>query len=508
MDLKSHWLWIVVAQIKANHKHGAGLLLAIVSPLALRIVLDEYAKYLDQYYDAVQYGTFSLIIAEAQSGGVLGPLYHPYGCSSCISLRLRKFSLSRPQRTHSQRSGRPARPGATQTARQSDQQSRGSLILSFPACGGLGEVNTRLKATRKSVKTAVIIGSGGHTTEMLKLVQELKPEKYTPRMYFVASNDTTSEVRILKLEGENKSDYEIIKIPRSRNVHQSFVSSFATTLYAVAAAVPYMLTRRPELILCNGPGTCIPICLIAFAMRTLSLCDNRIVFVESVCRVKTLSLTGKILLLFADELFVQWPQLKNQYKPGLSNLEGLVGHNSNSSKVAGRRKAENQRLRVAYQWLQPLMCRRPDGVPIPRMKGDIHLLLDHVYFEDLQRWRLCSVSSLRIIINFPVLLQKWRLYMVAEKVSKLNKFKDLVLRRTNPSGNYWEFVTKKLFMLFGLYRVAGVNNNNWYELVDLSGNDVRGILLETKVSGRCRWSAGFLGDLSFPLPFDSDATPY
>ncbi|KAJ8889273.1 hypothetical protein PR048_008771 [Dryococelus australis] len=34
-------------------------------------------------------------------GGVLGPLYHPYGCSNCISLRAEEVSLTRPQRTYS-----------------------------------------------------------------------------------------------------------------------------------------------------------------------------------------------------------------------------------------------------------------------------------------------------------------------------------------------------------------------------------------------------------------------
>ncbi|KAJ8875022.1 hypothetical protein PR048_022912, partial [Dryococelus australis] len=64
-----------------------------------------------------------IIIAEAQSGGVLGPLYHPDGCSLC---GLRKFPSPDRKEHIAQRSGRPARPGATQTARQSDQQSRGS----------------------------------------------------------------------------------------------------------------------------------------------------------------------------------------------------------------------------------------------------------------------------------------------------------------------------------------------------------------------------------------------
>ncbi|KAJ8898326.1 hypothetical protein PR048_003686 [Dryococelus australis] len=40
-------------------------------------------------------------LPKLRAGGVLGPLYHPYGCSSCISLRAEEVSLTRPQRTHS-----------------------------------------------------------------------------------------------------------------------------------------------------------------------------------------------------------------------------------------------------------------------------------------------------------------------------------------------------------------------------------------------------------------------
>ena len=75
-----------------------------------------------------------------------------------------------------------------------------------------------------------------------------------------------------------------------------------------------MLRLRPELVLCNGPGTCVPVCAGALLVRFLGLEDTRIVFVESFCRVNTLSVTGKILYPFAaDRFIVQWAQLKAKY---------------------------------------------------------------------------------------------------------------------------------------------------------------------------------------------------
>ena len=37
------------------------------------------------------------------------------------------------------------------------------------------------------------------------------------------------------------------------------------------------------------------------------------VYVESICRVESLSLSGLIMYYFADHLLVQWPQLKDKY---------------------------------------------------------------------------------------------------------------------------------------------------------------------------------------------------
>lgn len=66
-------------------------------------------------------------------------------------------------------------------------------------------------------------------------------------------------------------------------------------------------------ILCNGPGTCVPVCLSAFLLGLLRIKRTIIVYVESICRVETLSLSGKILYYFSDYFIVQWPDLKKKY---------------------------------------------------------------------------------------------------------------------------------------------------------------------------------------------------
>ncbi|XP_071455443.1 UDP-N-acetylglucosamine transferase subunit ALG14 [Hetaerina americana] len=178
---------------------------------------------------------------------------------------------------------------------------------------------TSIPSRLKPVKTTIIMGSGGHTAEMLRLVKNINLLNYNPRLYVIASTDKGSEAKVMSLESETgrskeSGSYDIIKIPRSRHVSQSYLSSVFSTLYSVLHCIPLVYREKPELILCNGPGTCVPICAIAFCMKAFWVCDTKIVFIESICRVRTLSLTGKLLLHFADEFIVQWKDLHDLYQ--------------------------------------------------------------------------------------------------------------------------------------------------------------------------------------------------
>ena len=106
-----------------------------------------------------------------------------------------------------------------------------------------------------------------------------------------------------------------MKIYRSREVGQSYITSIWTTLIAMVHALWLMIKIRPEVILCNGPGTCIPLCSIAFIFKILGIRWSSIFYVESIARVRRLSLSGLLLykLRMVDQLFVQWPQLQRQY---------------------------------------------------------------------------------------------------------------------------------------------------------------------------------------------------
>ncbi|XP_014299507.1 UDP-N-acetylglucosamine transferase subunit ALG14 homolog [Microplitis demolitor] len=168
-----------------------------------------------------------------------------------------------------------------------------------------------MKNNIQCAKTMIVLGSGGHTTEMFKILNNLDVNKYKPRIYVLGHTDKMSESKINEFESCN-NDYRVIKIYRSRQVGQSYLSSIVTTLIAFLNAFVIIFNEKPDLILSNGPGTCVPLCLVAFILKLFYLNNTIVIFVESFCRVKSLSLTGKILYFFADHVILQWPFICKQ----------------------------------------------------------------------------------------------------------------------------------------------------------------------------------------------------
>lgn len=192
----------------------------------------------------------------------------------------------------------------------------------------------------RPVKLMIVLGSGGHTFEMLKLVENVSPGAYSPRIYVTATSDamsaekarqlemwrvaSSSQVLLLRFlsskkdssdspEMEEPSDYVVERIPRCRELHQSWITTVPTTLYAILRTIPVLFRHLPDVIICNGPGTCFPVVFLSFVFAVLGIKKTVLIYVESFCRVQTLSTTGWLLYHFVDHFVVQWPQLTSKY---------------------------------------------------------------------------------------------------------------------------------------------------------------------------------------------------
>ncbi|XP_014789652.1 UDP-N-acetylglucosamine transferase subunit ALG14 homolog isoform X2 [Octopus bimaculoides] len=150
------------------------------------------------------------------------------------------------------------------------------LCILYRVTRGFSKTNGRNKRCTP-VSTLAVLGSGGHTMEMIRLLSGLT-EKYYPRHYVVANSDKFSNTKIEEFEQRRS-----------------------------------LCAGGDKAILCNGPGICVPIVFVGLILKYLFLMDVTIVYVESVCRVKTLSLSAQLLYPFIDHLLVQWPQLKERY---------------------------------------------------------------------------------------------------------------------------------------------------------------------------------------------------
>ena len=185
------------------------------------------------------------------------------------------------------------------------------------------EEDVSLVRHERNIRMMAVMGSGGHTTEMARAVNGLDFGRYRPRTYVVAETDSISPHKVAAIEqahsgtGAGTGTHFVRTIPRSREVGQSWLTTIWTTLIAFLFSLRLVWRERPDVILCNGPGTCVPICIAARIVRLLQWREMKVVFIESIARVTSLSLSAQILRHFVDVFVVQWPELKHRFPRSL-----------------------------------------------------------------------------------------------------------------------------------------------------------------------------------------------
>lgn len=148
---------------------------------------------------------------------------------------------------------------------------------------------------------------------MISLLKHLDLSKFLSIHIVQASSDKTSLPKLYSELPDLPSSVSSFSLYRSRKVGQSYFSSIFTTLYSFIPALIRVCKSQPDLILTNGPGTCIPLCFSAYLLRLLLVHRIQLFYIESFCRVKTLSLSGKLMYPISDIFYVQWGELANKY---------------------------------------------------------------------------------------------------------------------------------------------------------------------------------------------------
>ena len=196
------------------------------------------------------------------------------------------------------------------------------IVLYFFIMFGLKLIRTYAFKSKKSIM--IILGSGGHTGEILLMIQKLDFNKFSSCYLVSSHNDKNSENKAkesIPIDKFKNTKFIFLKIYRSRNVGQSFISSIPTTLYALFQSFFILIKYRPNMVVTNGPGVAFPILFIGYILRILMiLCEFKIMFIESYCRTKSISLCGKIVEPLCDRFIVLWKNLESKKREYLGKI--------------------------------------------------------------------------------------------------------------------------------------------------------------------------------------------
>ncbi|KAI0205700.1 oligosaccharide biosynthesis protein Alg14 like-domain-containing protein [Astrocystis sublimbata] len=193
----------------------------------------------------------------------------------------------------------------------------------------------------------LVCGSGGHTAEMVQMVERsIRAEKSSHRRWAVGKDDHKSYDKIMAFEKRlldrfshhclDSGTFDIVRFGRARHVHQSWLTTPFTAILSLLGIARILTTspheqnksisRYPGVIVTNGPGTGFLFLLVARALKLIRYVPGsrmRTIYVESWARVKSLSLTGRLIRKFRlADVFIA--QSRHLVVPGTTLAENFL----------------------------------------------------------------------------------------------------------------------------------------------------------------------------------------
>lgn len=152
----------------------------------------------------------------------------------------------------------------------------------------------------KKKKLCFAASSGGHF-EQLMMLRPLM-EKYES---VVVTEKTGYDINIgaLKL-------YYLYQVNREEK------SFFLRLIGNFFLSLKIFFSEKPDVVICTGVLAMIPLCLIC------KLFGKKLIYIESFAKVTSPTLSGRFLYRYADQFYVQWPQMLDIY-PNAIYLGGI-----------------------------------------------------------------------------------------------------------------------------------------------------------------------------------------
>lgn len=138
--------------------------------------------------------------------------------------------------------------------------------------------------------------SGGHLTELLKL-----EKLFNEYEYLLVTEKTEVTEKLI-----NKYNIEYLKYG-SRFYFLKYIFVF---LYNIFKCISIIIKFKPDTVITTGAHTGGILCYVAKILRP----KTKIIYIESLAKTKSLSMTGKNVYKIADKFYVQWQSLANMYE--------------------------------------------------------------------------------------------------------------------------------------------------------------------------------------------------
>lgn len=141
------------------------------------------------------------------------------------------------------------------------------------------------------MKICFTASSGGHIDELMMLAPIMRQHDS-----FIFTEKTAYKPL--------KNEFKTITTHQINRKKKSFIIKFPL-LWLISAWV--LIKERPDVIVSTGALATYPICFMGKRL------GKRIIFIESISRVSSGTLTGKWVYSFADTFIVQWEEMLKIY---------------------------------------------------------------------------------------------------------------------------------------------------------------------------------------------------
>ncbi len=148
-------------------------------------------------------------------------------------------------------------------------------------------------------KIGIICSSGGHLTQALSIMEAFKEYE----VFLVVHNFPS--LKEIQLE-------EVKKIYHLRILlgYSSWVAFLSTAFVNLFQFIQIFLKEKPSVLFSTGAEIAVP----AFYIGKIFF-RTRLIFLETLTRVRNLSYTGKVLYPIVDLFLVQWSELLSEKRP-------------------------------------------------------------------------------------------------------------------------------------------------------------------------------------------------